>query len=163
VSSKVPEIVWRRGIDLNPIDPSDPAECAWLETLVWPGQTKRLKNLRLALAVAREVKPNVVRGDFCLEVDRVSAEAPSGATLVIFNSAAMVYLDAEARQQFSKTVREQDAIWVSLEAPGVLPEDKTLQWEDRPSGCFILAVNEDPVAYCGPHGQYIQWVRPGAA
>lgn len=163
VALRPPHIVWRRGIDRNPIDPENATECAWLETLVWPGQSHRLRNLQMALAVARRVKPNVVRGDCRLGLDRVLADAPSGATLVVFSSAAMVYIDAEARQEFSKIVREQNAIWVSLEAPGVLPESEALLRKDQPAGCFLLAVNEDPLAFCGPHGQYIQWIKRGVA
>jgi hypothetical protein len=32
----LPQIAWRAGLDRNPIDVNDPAEAAWLETLVWP-------------------------------------------------------------------------------------------------------------------------------
>src|ERR1044072_8031784 len=34
----LPQIVWRAGLDLNPVDLSDAGEVAWLETLVWPEQ-----------------------------------------------------------------------------------------------------------------------------
>jgi hypothetical protein len=47
-----PRIVWRAGLDLNPLDAADPAEAAWLETLVWPEQSKRLVRLRAALKIA---------------------------------------------------------------------------------------------------------------
>jgi hypothetical protein len=32
------EVVWRAGLDLDPIDITDDAEVAWLEMLVWPGE-----------------------------------------------------------------------------------------------------------------------------
>src|SRR5260370_30875780 len=35
--TRVPEIAWRTGLDLNPIDLHAAAEGAWLEALVWPG------------------------------------------------------------------------------------------------------------------------------
>src|SRR5438067_2805788 len=38
----VPQIVWRAGLDLEPVDVTDPDQTAWLETLVWPEQSGRL-------------------------------------------------------------------------------------------------------------------------
>src|SRR3984957_16282115 len=57
-----PRIVWRAGLDLNPLDVSDPAQAGWLETLVWPEQTERLEHLRAAMAVALSARPRLVRG-----------------------------------------------------------------------------------------------------
>ncbi len=45
----IPRIAWRAGIDLNPLDATDPEQSAWLETLVWPEQTRRLVRLRAAV------------------------------------------------------------------------------------------------------------------
>jgi hypothetical protein len=46
--TSLPYIVWRAGLDLNPLDVSDPGHARWLEALVWPEQTDRLANLRAA-------------------------------------------------------------------------------------------------------------------
>ncbi|TIT22000.1 MAG: DUF2332 family protein [Mesorhizobium sp.] len=59
----LPQVVWRAGLDLSPIDASDDTQVAWLETLVWPEQTARLANLRAAPKIAATVKPRVVKGD----------------------------------------------------------------------------------------------------
>ena len=42
----LPEVVWRAGLDLNPLDVTDPDQVRWLELLVWPGQEHRLEVLR---------------------------------------------------------------------------------------------------------------------
>lgn len=34
--SELPQVVWRAGIDLNPLDVGDDDDVRWLETLVWP-------------------------------------------------------------------------------------------------------------------------------
>ncbi|WP_315975731.1 DUF2332 domain-containing protein [Phyllobacterium sp. A18/5-2] len=38
----MPKIVWRAGLDLNPLEVSDPEQAVWLERLVWPEQRHRL-------------------------------------------------------------------------------------------------------------------------
>ena len=59
----LPDVVWRAGLDLNPLDPGDLADTQWLEALVWAEQTHRLGNLRRSLAIARDHRPQVIRGD----------------------------------------------------------------------------------------------------
>ena len=48
-----PEVAWRGGVDLNPLDVADPDAMAWLENLVWPEQDERRERLRTAVEVAR--------------------------------------------------------------------------------------------------------------
>jgi hypothetical protein len=36
VPAAVPEVCWRAGIDLNPLDVADAGAVRWLETLIWP-------------------------------------------------------------------------------------------------------------------------------
>ena len=48
------EVGWRAGLDSDPIDVNNDDQTAWLEALIWPGEPDRLKNLRAALAIARQ-------------------------------------------------------------------------------------------------------------
>src|SRR5437764_66089 len=59
---QLPQIAWRAGLDLEPIDLSDPDQVAWLEALVWPEETDRLDRLRTAMQIAKVRKPRVVKG-----------------------------------------------------------------------------------------------------
>ena len=38
IPAAVPEVAWRAGIDLNPLDVTDPDDMAWLSSLIWPGE-----------------------------------------------------------------------------------------------------------------------------
>src|SRR5260370_11970720 len=62
VPTRPPRVVWRAGLDLNPVDLADPAEVAWLEALVWPEQTDRLARLSPAIMIATAPKPRLVKG-----------------------------------------------------------------------------------------------------
>jgi hypothetical protein len=52
-----PEVVWRRGVDLAPVDLDDPDQVRWLESCVWPDQPRRLARLRAAVGGRRPRRP----------------------------------------------------------------------------------------------------------
>jgi len=102
VPTRLPRIVWRAGLDLNPVDLADPAEVAWLEALVWPEQTDRLARLRAAIMIAAEQRPRLVKGDLRTDVAALAREAPKDATLVIFHTAVLAYISPAAeREEFA--------------------------------------------------------------
>jgi hypothetical protein len=51
IPTQVPDVAWRAGLDLNPLDVTDDDDVRWLECLVWPGETDpaRIKVLRQSL------------------------------------------------------------------------------------------------------------------
>ncbi|TQF01774.1 DUF2332 domain-containing protein [Kitasatospora acidiphila] len=156
---QLPEVVWRAGVDLNPLDPADPEDAGWLESLVWPEQTEWLERLRGALGVARTEPAHLVRGDLNETVRQLVAQVPDGATPVVFHSAVLAYLDPQARAQFTRTVRDLPCHWISNEAPGVFPEllDKLPEPAPADRAAFVLALDEQPVAFTGPHGERLDW------
>ncbi|HEV2187460.1 MAG TPA: DUF2332 domain-containing protein, partial [Stellaceae bacterium] len=105
VPEVVPPIIWRRGLDLNPIDLHSDAECAWLETLVWPGQDERAQRLKSAIALARADPPPMIKGDLLSDTQSVIASAPRDATVVVFHTAALTYVRPQAtRDRFAETM-----------------------------------------------------------
>ena len=105
----VPEVVWRGGIDLNPLDAADPDTCRWLLTLVWPEHEDRRARLEKAWDIARREPPDLRRGDLLRELPGLVAEAraalPDGGRLLVFHSAVIAYLDVPGR----RAVRRPDA------------------------------------------------------
>ena len=158
----IPPIVWRAGLDLNPINPTDADQAAWLETLVWPDQPHRLERLRAALAIARSDPPPVLKGDLRTDLPALAATAPPDATLVVFHTAVLGYLPNPAeRAAFAATVRDLGAVWISNEVPAVFPDIAARAPTPRPRGAFLLAVNGAPMAWTDPHGAWMQWFGAG--
>jgi hypothetical protein len=156
----LPHVTWRAGLDLNPIDVGNSDDVAWLETLVWPEQTDRLDRLRAAIAIARSVRPLVVKGDLLVDLPALAAQAPSDATLVVFHSAVLAYVtDLSARMRFAEMVRDLGAVWVCNETPNVFPAISARTDPDQARGRFLLAVDGDPVAWTHSHGAAIEWLR----
>src|SRR5579862_1709076 len=61
--ARIPAVVWRAGLDLNPLDVTSDDDVRWLSCLVWPGEGDRAERLAAAIAVARRDPPAVHRGD----------------------------------------------------------------------------------------------------
>ena len=164
----LPAVVWRAGIDLNPLDIRDPDDVAWLEALIWPEQDFRRERLRQAIAVARADPPRLVAGDLNEQLVSLAGQAPPEAALVVFHSAVMAYLDAAGRERFRDTIgllaADRGCHWISneghtviLQADGssVVPEMD----DSRLRGRFLLLEDGLPVAIAGPHGQSLEWIE----
>jgi len=158
IPPELPDVVWRAGIDLNPLSLDSQPDLLWLETLIWPEQDERRARLRAAIAIAQLNPPRIVRGDATTRVAVVAAEAPADATLVIMTCGVLVYLTADNRRVFSDVVRSLAARWVSLEGRGALRAvEAALPASTDPAGRFVLALDEFPLALSGPHGQSLDW------
>jgi hypothetical protein len=157
----MPQIVWRAGLDLNPLDVDDPDDALWLETLIWPEQAERLTRLRAAMELVRAERPRIVQGDALAGLPALVAEAPPGATLVIVTSAAIVYLPADVRASFIELVGSLDARWISNEGRGIVPAAAVAAGDAEPpvAGEFLLALDGRPLAWAGPHGQRLDWIQ----
>ncbi|MGH0001164.1 DUF2332 domain-containing protein [Pseudovibrio ascidiaceicola] len=157
--TKLPEVHWRAGLDLNPLNLQDEDTAAWLQTLVWPGQEDRLHRLQKATAVAKQRKIQLVKGDLLADLPALLEQVPTGTTPVVFHSAVLVYTrDMSKREAFVDLMLNSNAHWISNEAPGVLPQLADKVSSPRPSGRFLLCENGQPRAWTGPHGQSIDWI-----
>src|SRR5260370_1070524 len=99
--AELPEIIWRAGLDLNPLDVHDADDVRWLSCLVWPGEGDREQRLAAALASARRDPPVVHRGDLLTDLPALAAQAPPDATLVVYHTSVLAYVAPAGREHFS--------------------------------------------------------------
>jgi hypothetical protein len=159
VPARLPRIVWRAGLDLKPVDLSDPGEVGWLEALVWPEQTDRLARLRAAIKIAAEQQPRLVKGDLRTDLATLAREAPKDATLVIFHTAVLPYVSSAAeREEFARSVGLLCDFWIANETPRVLPDIARRAGRQGPRGSYLLSVNGAPMAWADPHGAWLDWI-----
>ncbi len=160
IPRRLPEIMRRAGIDLDPVDVTDDDAVRWLEALIWPDQPERTARLRQAINVARREPPGVVHGNLLDCLEAVASEAPEQATLVVFHTAVLAYLDNEQRHEFARQVHRLDAEWLSNEARGVTPglPDPVPAVAAPQKPHFVVAHRARPIAFCDPHGFWIQWL-----
>lgn len=159
VPTRMPDVVWRAGLDLNPLDVRDPADLAWLEALVWPEHTDRIETLRAAARVVATDPPRLVTGDLLVGLADLVDAAPAEATVVVQHSAVLPYLNAEDRAAFTATMdslrRALGVVWLSNEGWTVLP-DVAARIPAGTSPDFILARDGEPVALTHAHGRSVR-------
>jgi hypothetical protein len=155
----LPQIVWRAGVDLNPIDLADQQQRDWLEVLIWPEQKDRLARLRAAMRVAEAHPPRLVRGDLRRDLEGVAREAPSDATLVIFHTAVLPYVAMAAeRAAFADAIFGLCDFWLSNETPRLFADIAAKAGEPPAAADFLISVNRQPVAWADPHGAALTWI-----
>jgi hypothetical protein len=164
----VPQIVWRRGLDLRPIDVHDDDAICWLLACVWPEHQERRQRLEGAIATARTDPPIVSAGDLVDDLPALLAEAPADAQLVVFHSATLSYVSRERRHAFADVLsdasKRRQIIWLANEAAGVVPELTAFPpWN---SLRFLVSRTHfangqrrsDLLAFAHPHGAELTWL-----
>ncbi|MFE5479136.1 DUF2332 domain-containing protein [Nocardia sp. NPDC056541] len=161
IPDRLPRVVHRAGVDLNPLDAGNSDDRQWLSALVWPGQDERLSRLRSACAIAAADPPAIVTGDLNEQVTELVLAAPRASTVVVFHSAVLSYLSPQARADFRATVRDLPCHWVSQEGTGVLSTlADRLPPRESTAARLVLALDDEPLAFAGPHGQSLDWFGP---
>lgn len=151
-----PEVVWRAGLDLNPLDVTEAADVAWLEALIWPEHSHRRERLRAAAAVAAAEPPLLIRGDLVDDLPALAAQAPAGATLVVFHTSVLYQVPEPRRSAFVDLVQSLPGHWLANEAADVLATGPLPEPPD--SGLHnVLTLDGRPLAYTRSHGQAMTW------
>jgi hypothetical protein len=152
---RIPAIIWRAGLDLNPLDVTSDDDVRWLSCLVWPGEGDRGQRLAAAIASARRDPPAVHRGDLLTDLPDLAARAPAGATLVIYDTSVLYQVTPDERERFASLVRGLGAVWLSSEAPGVVPGTAVPAVDDQ---TCVLARDGHPIARTDSHGTWLEWL-----
>lgn len=158
---RMPEVVWRAGIDLVPLDARDADDRRWLQGLVWPGERGREQRIADALDIVAADPPLLVAGDALERLDALAAEAPAGATLVITTPGVLVHIPRAARSALVARIRALPARWVTIDPPGILDVwEPSIDADDWPG--FVVALDGRVSAAADPLGAWWEW-RTGEA
>jgi hypothetical protein len=113
--------------------------------------------LSRALAIAAASPPRLVAGDLRRDLAALAAEAPRDATLVIFHSAVLNYVDDPAqRALFAAAVRAIGAQWLAQEDPDIFSDSNRRLW---PAGVFFrLSLNGRTLGRAESHGAALEWL-----
>lgn len=120
-----PDVIERRGVDLNPLDPRDASDSLRLQAYLWPDQPERLTRTRAAIARADAV---VDRAD---AIDWLATRLPhkAGRLHLIYSTIAWQYFPTEAQARGRSMIEAAGATatqdsplaWFAMEPDGVSP------------------------------------------
>lgn len=164
-----PEVVWRRGLDIAPIDVCDDEAVRWVLACVWADHAHRRQRLEAAIALARRDPPSVMRGDLVDDLRGLLAEAPSDARLVVFHSAVLAYVSRERRKVFEDVLadasRTREIVRVSNEPLGVVSRlaappvaGARLRFLVARETFTRGVATSEPLALVHPHGSEMTWL-----
>lgn len=147
------------GVDIDPLDLSDPATRERLRAFVWPDQPARRERLEAAFAIAAAHPPRIDRAD---AVDWIAARLAEpqtdGVARAVFHSIVLQYLPREGREAVraviaaagERATAERPLAWVIFE------------WDPARSN-VLLRVQTWPggemtrLATCHAHCAWIAW------
>jgi hypothetical protein len=165
----MPEVVARVGIDLDPVDVTDPADARWLRACVWPDQPERATRLAAEMALAATDPPLLLKGDAIEVLPDAFACVPADALPVVTTTWALSHFPLESRLRFLHRLDEAAAgravAWVSAEGVGVAPTIPTLG-DRHASGHSIIglavfaqsALHAEAIGRCWSRGGMLAWL-----
>jgi hypothetical protein len=155
---RLPHVVWRGGIDLEPLDAADAADRRFLTSLVWPGESGRADRIAAALDIAAADPPTLLAGDASdPDVLRAAAaRAPAGATLVVTTPGVLPHIPRAGRERLLDTLRTIEAVWITIDPPALHdrwdPPVDAASW-----GGFVLGRDGAALAAVDPLGSFVHW------
>lgn len=153
-----PEVAYRVGIDIRPIDVHDTTATRWLRALIWPEHADRARLLEQALEVARRDPPPLIEGDLLDLLPALLARAPQDATPCVYHSYTLNQCPPEAREWLDDLLAvasaERESFRVSLEWYRG-QEHPQLELYRYHQGI----IQRDLLAYCESHGRWIEWLQ----
>ena len=153
---RMPEVVWRAGIDLAPLDAGDEHDRRWLRALVWPGEERREERIIAALDIAASEPALLVAGDARDRLRALAGEAPVDATLVITTPGVLVHIPRADRIALIEEIRRLPARWVTIDPPGLLDVwEPPIDAETWPG--FVVALDASVRASADPLGRWWEW------
>jgi hypothetical protein len=157
-------IASRAGVDLNPIDLSDPNARARLLAYVWPDQGVRLERMASAMTLAAETPLDIEQGDAAGFVEAYARARP-GVVTTVYHSIAFQYFGAESRQRIrdhlvrvgARATPQAPLAWLrfELDNPGA-SEPPTLRLKLWPES--LAGAQDRLLARAHPHGHMVNWL-----
>jgi hypothetical protein len=153
--SEIP-VVWRRGIDLHPIDIGAADPVRWLRALVWPDHPGRQERLSAAIEIARQHRPAIIAGDASRELPKLIEQVPTRATLCIYGTHTLYQFPRDALiatlRAMQASSRSRPIRFVSVEGTGDRCSELKVTLYQGGERTTTLA------ARCNPHGRWLEWL-----
>ena len=167
----LPNIVFRAGLDQQPLDPSSKRDATWLEACLWPDDPSRFSRLQAALSIANNERDalHLHAGDLVNEMRTVAATIPEEVPLVIFSSWAAMYLHPGEHGQLTRAIDEvgssRTVFWLSCEHPVIaanlqlVPQGYRTRWPGATLITLRTCGEDATTVVIGESHPHAEWIN----
>ncbi len=158
VPKAMPQVAFRVGVDLHPIDARDEDTVRWLRALIWPEHADRVRRFNAALGLAREYPPHIVAGNAPDVLIDVLAGVPEDSILCLYHSYTLNQMPpavrAETLDRITAISKHRKLVRVAQEwyAEQEQPHLELYSYEGG-------GAQREHLACCESHGRWIEWLR----
>jgi len=155
------EVVARRGVDLNPLDLTDPAVADHMLAYIWPDQAQRIARAEAAIAILRAHPPIIDVADGADWIaEQLARPQAEGVTRIVYHSIALQYFPPEGRARVKALIEQAGAradaahplAWLAMEFRSKVSTAPMLALR-----CWPGSGEEEQLATLHPHGATINW------
>lgn len=145
-----PVFATRTGLDLDPLDVTNPDDVNWLRALIWPEHRERLARLDAAIEVRRHTPVTMIAGDASQTLSELDATLPDGPMLV-WHTISTYQFSGVQRRALDEAIADI-ATRRPLARVGLEPDPGTSTQRIRVGASFDEAAD---VALADAHGRWI--------
>jgi hypothetical protein len=156
------EVNSRLGIDLSPVDVTNPDDVVLLESFLWPGLDERIERLDAAIKTFLEApaRPTLVQGDYVDLLPGILADRAEDRLTVVYQTASTGYLPSE---RYAELRRSFEAAAADGRPLALVSSRRHDEWETGIDDGFELAIRlwpepEQLAALVDFHGNWIDWL-----
>ncbi len=119
----LPKVIARSGVDLNPLDPGDPADRLRLMSYLWPDQPHRLQLTKAAMDAAEQIRPDVAKGDAGAWLANGLTHPALDRLRVVFHTVAWQYFPSNTARTAKTALASAPSptVQIGMEADGAGP------------------------------------------
>ncbi len=158
--AEAPTVIARQGVDLNPLDPSDPDDALRLMAFLWADQPERMERTRAAMSVA---ETRVDAGDASAWLEGKLTDLTPGRLHLVYHTVAWQYFPQDTKDRCLTAMRNAGA---TAETPlaRLSMEADDLSGPAGQGAALTLTLwpgeVEVPLGRIDFHGRWIRWA-PG--
>jgi hypothetical protein len=171
-------VISRLGIDVNPVDITNPDSARWLESCIWPDVPHRVERFRAAAELARAEPPQLWRGNAVDLVAPAIEAVPPDVVACLDATWVLAYLSTDERAALHATLdrlgAERRIAFVTAEyegnAPWVPPPGRAPRAADHAHPTLLGLglwdhgrTDHAALAWVQPHLRWIEWLDEATA
>jgi hypothetical protein len=152
------QVVDRRGLELSPLDLTNPRDMRWIRALVWPEHTERTRLMGEALEVAARVSVTIEEGDATRDIEQAVQRMVIASPRVVFATHAVYQMSDDGRRaMIAGLERASRAAPVDLVVvDSNLRGESRIDWVPFADG---TRQNRVTLGHADSHGRWIEWGR----